>query len=170
MRYNIIHSHNVAENKTKMLCIFWYVHFATEWRKTNKLSNHYYYVTHAVKGVPFVFTDDAAHDNLISQEMHNSRRFAVAVCYFVLLCAAIGQTKLFVRFVDCGNYVLFICWRRGKWNCIATKYQNDTIQMRLYFAWRKTTKLHKIDKRTNNVNEKPNKIETQNENGERNGM
>lgn len=85
-----------------MLCIFGYVHFAgkrndvnvkKKQKHYNKLSNDYYYVTHAAEGVPFVFTN-AVHDNLISQEMHNSRQFArFAEC----ICNAVGQTKTFTN-------------------------------------------------------------------------
>lgn len=137
-----------TENKKKMLCIFGYVHFAgkrndvnvKKQKHYNKLSNDYYYVTHAAEGVPFVFTN-AAHDNLISQEMHNSRQFA-RFCWVYLQCCWPNE-NFYERF-ECGNYVLFICVvvENGKWNCIATKFstKSDTIQIAIVFCTNTTKK------------------------------
>lgn len=110
-------------------------------------------MTHAAEGVPFVFTN-AAHDNLISQEMHNSRQFA-RFCWVYLQCCWPNE-NFYERF-ECGNYVLFICVvvENGKWNCIATKFstKSDTnsnsdciLHKHNKKKHKKATKLHKIDK------------------------
>lgn len=75
----------------------------------DKLSNDYYYVTHAAKGVPSVFTD-ALHDNLI---------FARKCIIQDNLPLAYRAAKLFVQFPS----VAIMCYLFGK--CQRMKLYRD---------------------------------------------